>query len=218
MTAAARFGRCLAIALALLAPGSGRAEAGAGPREVIQETVDAVLAVLREPDLSEAERRARIETIAYARFDFEAMSKLVLGKSRRRFSPAQQQAFVREFRDFLSRSYGRRITRYQQEQVEVTGERSEARGDHTVKTRIVGGPSDGIVIQYRLRRGADGEWRVIDVKVEGTSLASNYRAQFGEVLAGGTPDDLLAWLRRKNASPAGGEEEVEPSATAAAGS
>lgn len=218
MTGARRFGRRLVIGLCLLAGPPAAAGEGPGPREVVQETVDAVLAVLRQPGLSEAERRAHIEKIAYARFDFEAMSMSVLGKSRRRFSPAQQQAFVQEFREFLSRSYGRRINRYEQEKVEITGERPEARGDVTVKTRIVGGQADGIVIQYRLRRGKQhGEWKVIDVKVEGTSLASNYRAQFGEKLASGTPDDLLAWLRQKNAAPAGAEEPA-PEATANAGS
>jgi ABC-type transporter MlaC component len=40
---------------------------------------------------------------------------------------------------------------------------------------------------------------VIDVKIEGISLVSNYRDQFHEVLSRGGPDKLLAQLRERNA-------------------
>jgi phospholipid transport system substrate-binding protein len=53
-------------------------------------------------------------------------------------------------------------------------------------------------VEYRLRSRA-GTWRVIDVKIEGISLVSNYRDQFHEVLSRGGPDQLLAQLRERNA-------------------
>jgi phospholipid transport system substrate-binding protein len=184
-----------------IAGGAGRAATEPGPREVIEQTVEAVLAVLRDSSLSQGDRRAAIEAIAYERFDFTTMSKLVLARNWKRFSAEQREDFMREFKDYLADSYGQRIDRYEQEEVEIAGEREEPRGDVTVQTRIVGGEYAGATVDYRLR-GRTGRWLVIDVVVEGISLVSNYRDQFREVLSNGGPDHLLGKLREKNASSA----------------
>ncbi len=180
------------------------------PRAVIQQTLDEVLAVLRQEDLSSEQRRDAIEEIAYVRFDFTTMSRLVLARSWKRFSTPQKREFVEQFKLYLANSYGARIDRYDQEEVEIFDERREPRGDMTVRTRVLGGEFNGVIIDYRLRN-REGEWRVIDVVIEGISLVSNYRDQFKEVLARGGPDHLLEQLRKKNeagskAAPAASEQ------------
>ena len=64
-------------------------------------------------------------------------------------------------------------------------------------TRIVGGEYDAAEVNYRLRE-KDGQWRIIDVKIEGISLVLNYRDQFKAVLKRGGPEGLLEALRKKN--------------------
>ena len=142
-----------------------------------------------------------IEKIAYARFDFTTMSRLVLARNWKRFSKDQQARFEVEFKTFLAKQYGTRLDSYQQEKVEVLGERAEPRGDVTVRTRIVGGDFEGADVDYRLR-GKDGNWLVIDVVIEGISLVSNYRDQFKSVVGSGGPEALLDELKRKNAAEA----------------
>ncbi len=195
----APFASCLA-ALALLGLGAGaRAAEKPGPRGVIEETVSAALAVLKDAKLSKQERRSRVQEIAYARFDFGTMSRLVLARNWNLFSEAQQGEFEREFKTFLARSYGSRLDAYNEQEVEIVGEQAEPRGDVTIRTRIQGGDFEGVAMDYRLRsRG--GEWRVIDVVIEGISLVSNYRDQFKEILSRGGPDQLLRELREKNAA------------------
>lgn len=184
--------------LILLWAARSAASEAPGPRELIRETVDEVIAILQDPHLDEQQRQSRIEDLAYQRFHFETMSRLVLGRSWRTFSKAQRQEFMHEFRIMLSRSYGERLTRYDQEKVKILKVRDEPRGDVSVVTRIKGGPADGVEIIYRLRK-REGKWGVIDVKVEGVGLVSNYKAQFAELLGNGTPDDLLRRMREKNA-------------------
>jgi phospholipid transport system substrate-binding protein len=194
-----------ALAAALLATpmaGEGAAQATrSAPMTVIADTVDEVLAVLNDASLSSEERRSRIEKIAYRRFDFVTMSRLVVARYWKRFTPAQQEELVREFKAFLARTYGDRIDRYNQEQIEIVGERQEPRGDVSVLTRIVGGEYDGADVNYRLR-GKDGQWRIIDVKIEGISIVLNYRDQFKAVLSRGGPEGLLEALHKKNADAA----------------
>lgn len=176
------------------------ARAGTTARAAVEETVSAVLGVLRNESLDVEQRRTEIEGIAYARFDFETMGKLVLAQNWKKFDPAQRDAFIGEFKRHLSRSYGTRIERYEQEEVDILGEREEQRGDVTVQTAIRGGQFDGIAIDYRMRsRG--GDWRVIDVVIEGVSLVSNFRSQFKDIVSKDGPAALIAELQEKNAAP-----------------
>jgi phospholipid transport system substrate-binding protein len=194
-----------AVLLATPLAGEGAAQAThSAPMLVISDTVDAVLAVLGDASLDSAGRRSRIEEIAYQRFDFVTMSRLVVARGWKRFSPAQQEELVREFKAFLARTYGDRIDRYNQEQIEIVGERQEPRGDVSVLTRVVGGEYDGADVRYRMR-GKDEQWRIIDVKIEGISLVLNYRDQFEAVLSRGGPEGLLETLRNKNADAAPNE-------------
>jgi phospholipid transport system substrate-binding protein len=110
----------------------------------------------------------------------------------------QQDQFIEEFKRYLAVSYGNRIERYDQQKVDIVGERQEPRGDVTVQTVVRGGEFEGAVVDYRLRQN-QSRWLVIDVIVEGISLVSNFRDQFKEVLARGGPEELLEALRKKNA-------------------
>ena len=167
------------------------------PRELIERTADQIVSILAREDEPTEVRIHEIEEIAYRLFDFTTMSKLVLARNWRKLSKEKRAEFVREFKQHLSRTYGTRLDRYNQEKVEVYGTQLEPRNDVSVKTRIVGGQFDGAEISYRLRKRKD-RWRIIDVVIEGVSLVSNYRSQFAEVLNGGTIDDLIAKMRDKN--------------------
>ncbi|MCP5066251.1 MAG: ABC transporter substrate-binding protein, partial [bacterium] len=164
----------LGVFLLAAAPAWTSAVEPTNARAVMEETVGDVLAVLRAPGLGTPERRTRLEAIARDRFDFETMSKLVLRRSWKKFSAEQRVEFVAAFTDHLAASYGSRVERYNEQDVEVTGDRSEPRGDVTVHTRILAAGADEISMDYRLR-DREGLWKVIDVKIEGISLISSFR-------------------------------------------
>jgi phospholipid transport system substrate-binding protein len=204
--------RSARLRLALAAAGFAAAAAAAGPaladsapRAMIQQTIDLVLVVLNDDGLSTEQQRSRIEKIAYDRFDFPTVAKLALARNWQRFSKPQQAEFIEEFKRYLAVNYGNRLERYDQQKVEIVGERQEPRGDVTIQSVVRGGEFEGATIDYRLRQ-REGSWLVIDVVVEGISLVSNFRDQFKEVLARGGPQHLLEQLRAKNAAG-----PVEPS-------
>jgi phospholipid transport system substrate-binding protein len=187
----------LALAATLLSAASVLAAAADDAKTAMQGTIDEVLNVLRTPGKDEAARRKEIEAIAKQRFDFTTMSKLVLKRDWKRFSPAEQKEFVGEFTDYLAASYGTRIARYANEDVVTKGARDEVNGDASVLTAIKGGQFDGAQVDYRMRKVAS-EWRVIDVVIEGVSLVSNFRSQFADVIARGGPQELLKRIKAKN--------------------
>ena len=151
------------------------------PRSLIEDAATKIVSILGRKDGEANTRVAQIEEIAYELFDFTTMSKLVLARNWRKLDKEKRAEFVREFKRNLSRTYGTRLDRYDQENIEVFGTQVEPRNDVSVKTRVVGGQFDGAVISYRLRERSE-RWRIIDVVIEGISLVSNYRSQFAEIL------------------------------------
>ena len=165
---------------------------------MVAATTSAVIAVLADNGLSTAEKRRQVEEIVYARVDFDALSRLVLGRGWNQLSEEQRGEFQREFKQILSATYGRNVETYKNERVTILDDRQEARGDWTVRTKIVGHGAADISVDYRLRQ-SDGTWKIIDVTIEGVSLVSNYRSQFQEIMTNGGIDRLLGLLREKNA-------------------
>jgi len=181
-------------------PAAAPAEAPTA-KSIIEKTVVEVLAVLGDAERSTSQRRLALEEIAHQRFDFRTMSKLVLGRNWKRLEAEKRDEFVDEFTTYLANDYGNRLDRYEQEKVDVEGEEPKPRGDVVVKTKIVGGANNGVIVDYRMRKQGD-DWKIIDVVIEGISLVANFRDQFKEVIARGGPEGLIRKLAEKNAEAA----------------
>jgi phospholipid transport system substrate-binding protein len=205
MRSHARQAAALLVAVGLV----GRAIAAVPPAEVVRTLAERVIAVLKDKGASSDARRHRVEALVYAAVDFETLSRLVLARNWTAFTPDQQGRFRNEFKEHLSVTYGKSIDSYKNETVTITGDREEARGDWTVKTKIDRDGADDVLVDYRLRQSG-GEWRIIDIIVEGVSLVSNFRSQFQDLLSSKSPDELIGLIREKNQK--GEEFEKAPKA------
>ena len=193
--------RCSALTFALLALlALGAEPARAAPADdakaVVSSTLDEVLAVLRDRKRAEQARRNEVERIAYARFDFATISRLVLARNWPKLSPAQQTDFVAEFKRHLTLTYWKTLDDNRDRKVAVDGARAEKNGDVTVRSNIESERSEPIRIDYRMRP-AGSSWTVIDVIIEGVSLVQNFRSQAQEIVSAEGPDGLIKKLRAK---------------------
>jgi len=181
---------------ALIAPSA--AAAGTSPEETIQATAGKVIEVLANDDLTDAQKKSDLVGYLETCCDFETTSKLVLARNWRTFSEEQRAEFIDLFRGYLIATYGDNVRSYNGETVEILGGHDEARGDYTVLTKIArGGGNADVLVNYRLRKSADGDWKILDVIGEGISLVSNLRAQFQEVISQSGAEGLLEKLREK---------------------
>lgn len=186
----------------------------ASARETVDATSKRVLEILNSGGTQDEKLRA-LEKIGDEMFDLDTVSRLVLAKNWRKLDAAQQGEFKKEFRQLMVSTYGRRIDDYGNQTVQIIAERSEPRGDATVTTKVVGGKDKDYQVYYRLRP-RDGQWRFIDIVVEGVSLVSSYRSQFQELMSQGGPDGMIAKIKEKNARAAAGEEIPPPTDPGAA--
>ncbi len=194
-------GVCSALLLVLGTEAWGEGTAAADATAEVSEVMKQVLEISGDQDLDAATRRSRIEQLAMERFAWTTMSRLVLARNWRKLSDPQQKEFVDAFRQHLAVVYGRRLEKMGDETIEVSPGRVASNGDVTVRTTIHGGQADGVVIAYRLR-DTDGEWKVIDVIIEGVSLVSNFRSQMNQIANNSGADSVIEKLREKNEAQA----------------
>lgn len=187
-----------------LASASTEAKNPTDAERMVQSVADELIGIVRDPALDPASKRIKIEESLYDRADFATIAKLVLARNYARFTEAQREQFQKEFRAYLSSTYGKNIDTYTEGDasiddvvMELLGSRDEARGDVTVYSKIQQAGQPEVLVNYRLRR-VDGDWKIIDVIAEGISMISNLRSQFQEIISSSGPEGLLKKLREKN--------------------
>jgi phospholipid transport system substrate-binding protein len=179
----------VAIARAALTPAETEA------RRFVEETIDTVLGVLHDQGLSLEQKKDRVESIAYERFDFALISRLVLAQNWNRMSEQQRADFVDAFKKHLSATYRDTLDNFKDEKITVQSSRPEPKGDVTVMTLVRSSTGDTRV-DYRLRK-VDTAWQGIDVIIEGVSLVQNFRSQAQEIISAEGADALIQKLRDK---------------------
>lgn len=185
-----------------LAAGALVARAATAPDELVRQTADEVISQLtenRETLEKDPEKLYQmVNDIVLPHFDFERMSRFVLGKHWRDATPEQQEKFVAQFKTLLVRTYATALFEYTGQEIVYKPFRHEE-GDKkaVVKTEIQ--PADGpaIPIEYALAQRGE-EWKVFDVRIDGLSLVTNYRSQYGRIVQSQGVDELIASLTEKN--------------------
>jgi phospholipid transport system substrate-binding protein len=185
-----------AVADAQPGPAAGRS----GPLMVVNSSVSRVLTIVRShsADAKESgQRRAEIRQAAVELFDFDEMSRRLLGQRWTDATPEEQRDFVVLFTDLLERAYLNTIGNYRLATITFQGETIS--GSYAqVQSRMAAGKSE-VAIEYRLVEN-DGRWAVYDVAVDGVSLISNYRSQFTSILKRMSFAQMLDRLRNREAS------------------
>ncbi len=183
--------------LGLLFAASLPAAAMATPSERVKETVDNVLAVLQNPELTAQQRRDQVRDIARQRFDYESMSQVILATNWRTATPAQREQFITLFRELLEQTYFSAMDSYDNQTVRMGLERTK--GKLAEVQTFIASASKEVPVSYKLRLRND-DWYAYDVSVDGVSLVSNYRTSFRNLVKEKGMDGLLAELAQKVAT------------------
>jgi phospholipid transport system substrate-binding protein len=201
MTAVIPFGVVPVLAQATLTDvQSDPSATGYGPLQIVTLSISRVMRIgrLRPGDATETgKRQAEIRQAAGELFDFDEMSRRLLGQRWTDASLQEQQDFVAVFTDLLQAAYLNTIGNYPLATLTFQGE--TINGSYAqVQSRMAAG-TKGVAIEYRLLE-RDGQWGVYDIAVDGVSLISNYRSQFTSMLKRMSFTQVLDRLRNREAS------------------
>lgn len=177
---------------------AGFAQAGE-PLDLVRTAVDKAVQILKDPKLqSQDKKRDRIERLREALnpiFDYEEMAKRALGTHWRRRTPAEQEEFVKLFRDFLERIYSDKVDLYGGEKVRFGRELID-KDFAQVESTIIKPKGEELAVIYKLRQ-LNGQWKVYDAVVENISIVNNYRSQFDRIISSSSYEELVKRLQEK---------------------
>lgn len=172
-----------------------------GPMEQLRPTLSRLTSVLADPGLKgeqkRVERRAKIMANIKAGFDFEEMSKRILGNTWNTITPDEQQHFTALMTKLLENVYIGKLENYTGQTIGYVSER--VKGDRAQVSTLIEDNGVQIPVHYIMSL-EDGKWMVYDINIEGVSLVRNYMEQFRSIIRTEKFKGLIKVLEDKNSS------------------
>ena len=177
--------------------------AAEAPDELVKRTAEDVLTIVKADKDIQAGNQEKLFALAQEKilpnFNFDKVSRLVLGKNWTKATPEQKTAFQSEFKSLLIRTYATALSKYKNQTIEYAPLRmTDGAANASVKTSIVQPGGQPIAVNYSLEKQADATWKVYDIVIEGVSLVTNYRGQFAQEIRQNGLDSLTKKLADKN--------------------
>ena len=173
------------------------------PDELVKRTAEDVLTIIKSDKDIQAGNQEKLFALTEEKilpnFNFDKVSRLVLGKNWTKATPDQKTAFQSEFKSLLLRTYATALSKYKNQTIEYAPLRmADGATTASVKTSIVQSGGQPIAVSYTLEKQADASWKVYDIVIEGVSLVTNYRSQFAQEIRQNGLDSLIKKLADKN--------------------
>jgi phospholipid transport system substrate-binding protein len=154
-------------------------------------------AILTDPGRESMEKVLALRQLFAVSVEVDAIKRFVLGKYWRRASAEEKAEYRVLFEDYIVATYAGRIDDYGGETLKLGAARLERPGLALVSSQVMRLEGPPVAVDWRLHYSEDG-WRIIDIVIQGISLAITQRAEFSSVIrdSGGRVEGLLAKLRQ----------------------
>ena len=173
------------MAAVLLLLAAGLAQAEQDPRKLVEQTVE------RMTKRIDAERQKLNNDPQYARelvreelgdlVDFKRITRVVMGDYFDQASREQKYRFLEVFENSLVNTYASGVTLYDGQKMKVLPLREEDRRGNYARVRMEFSTNSGQVVPIFFTLFLDGgQWRVVNVYVNGLDLSQIYKQQFAQ--------------------------------------
>jgi phospholipid transport system substrate-binding protein len=173
--------------------------AEADPKAFVSQLAGKAMETMTVKGISDAERSQRFRAQFTTDVDLPEIGKFVLGRHWRTSSPEQQAEFLKAFEDIVVLTWATRFKDYGGDlRHVVTNAVAEGERGVIVESKVERDHQSPINLQWKLKNNPP-DYRVIDLVVEGASMAITYRNEYASVIQanGGKVDGLLNAMRTK---------------------
>jgi phospholipid transport system substrate-binding protein len=172
------------------------------PDALVKRISDDVIAAIKQDRAIQAgdpkKIRALVDAKVLPHFNFRRTTQIAMGASWRRATPEQQDELASQFKRLLVRTYSGALASYRDQVIEFRPLRAKpGETEVTVRSLVRQGGTAPVAIDYDLEK-RDAGWKVFDVRVDGISLAANYRSAFADEIRNNGIDGLIALLASRN--------------------
>ena len=149
---------------------------------VTQIGIDAI-DTLSNGDLSMENKHAEFRKLLVNGFDTQRLSRFVLGRYWRSATEAQKQEFVPLFETYITHIYSAQISDYSGEQLEIGQAQILSERETIVKSQIKRPKGPPVKLYWRIYENKQQVMRVVDIIIEGISMALTQRQEFASVIS-----------------------------------
>ncbi len=168
------------------------AESG-GASRFIRDLGDQAIQVLQTPGLTLEQREGRFRDILRQGFNVDFIGRFVIGNHWRKASAQQKADYQQLFGEYILQTYASRFGGYAGERLAIAEEKPAGKTDVVVRTRIDRPSGSPINADWRVRV-TDGRYGIIDVMVQGVSMALTHRQEFSGLIKKNGLDGLIQLL------------------------
>jgi phospholipid transport system substrate-binding protein len=209
--AAVTLGGMLLVGMAL---GGHQAAHAETPAEFLKDFSNTALDRLSGEELSESERTQRFHGLLEKGFDVPAVSQFILARHWRAASEQEREDFVAVFKDYLAQRFLPLFAGGQGSDFSLEfGEAKPLQDrDDLFDVPVVFRPASGgepVNTVWRVRQQG-GQFKILDVRAEGVSLAVTLRDEYSSVISrqggvGGLIEELRRLVESGQVEPAGNQ-------------
>ena len=182
------------LALSLMAA-PGNATSVDDAKHFIDTLGKQAFSTLQQENLSLEQRERVFGDFLRSGFDLGLIGRFVLGKYWRQTNDEQKADYIDAFSSFIIKTYARRLGGFSGQTFTITGSVvTGQKKDVMVKTRIDRPSGPPIEAAWRVRE-INGQNKIIDVVVEGVSMAVTQRQEFAAVVGRDGVEGLVQVLR-----------------------
>lgn len=150
----------------------------------IQKLADRGIGFLSNPDLSHEQRKAEFKKLLQDSFDMNAIGRFSLGRYWNVATDAERKKYLSLFERMIVEVYSRRFGEYKGEGFSVVSARGDGKSDAIVTSHIISDKGQKITLDWRVRQKGSS-YKVIDISVEGVSMATTQRSEFASIIQRG---------------------------------
>ncbi|WP_246068548.1 MlaC/ttg2D family ABC transporter substrate-binding protein [Microbulbifer harenosus] len=196
-SAIARGARALlaTVLLCSLAPFASAAE---NPYATIENVSNQLLGVIRSEGQQVSSNPqgyyASVDRVLAPVVDFDFIARGVMGSYAKQATPAQRAKFSSTFRRDLVATFARGVATFGNMDVKVVNPGSTPSGNRVNVLQEVRSPEGLTKVSYTLVRNKSGQWKLINVILNGVNLGKTFRGQFSQAMQanGGDIDRVIA--------------------------
>jgi len=184
------------FAIIILLSGPSMAVSSDRASALISDVSGRILAVIADSTLDKEMREQRIRGILDGNIALEAIGRFALGASWDSAHPKQRSAYQAAFSDHLLLTYSRLLGAYQGKTFEITGTKPLDGGDIYVISETKNGQGQISVAAWRVRE-IEGKALILDVVIDGVSMAVTQKSEITSVAKTEGIDGLIVALNKK---------------------
>ena len=161
------------------------------PSDFVQSAVNRASEILKQ-NISKEEKMEKIELIAEEVVDIKGIAYYSLGSHRKTLSSEKKEEYFKVFKKYFLKSFSSRLAQYSDPKIQVSSEK-KLNEKYTIVSSILLATekTPQVKLDWRIITKNIHKPLIIDVVIEGVSLARVQREEFNSIIQNNNIDGLI---------------------------